>query len=30
MPFIGLQVVGLTLVVIFPEIALLLPRVLGN
>ncbi len=30
MPFIGLQVVGLALVVIFPEIALLLPRVLGN
>jgi tripartite ATP-independent transporter DctM subunit len=30
LPFIGLQIIGLTLVIMFPEIALFLPRVLGD
>lgn len=30
LPFIGLQIIGLTLVILFPEIVLFLPRVLGG
>ena len=30
LPFIGLQIIGLTLVMVFPEIVLVLPRVLGG
>jgi tripartite ATP-independent transporter DctM subunit len=30
LPFIGLQIVGLTLVILFPEIVLILPRLLGD
>ena len=29
-PFICLQIIGLTLVIIFPEIVLFLPRLLGG
>jgi len=30
LPFIGLQIIGLTLVIVFPEIVLVLPRLLGG
>jgi tripartite ATP-independent transporter DctM subunit len=30
LPFIGLQIIGLALVIMFPEIALFLPRLLGG
>jgi len=30
LPFIVLQVIGLTLVIVFPEIVLFLPRILGD
>ena len=30
LPFIGLQIIGLTLVIIFPEIVLFLPRLMGG
>ena len=29
-PWIGLQIIGLTIVLLFPEIALILPRLVGN
>ena len=30
LPFIGLQIIGLTLVMVFPEIVLVLPRLIGG
>ena len=30
LPFIGLQIIGLTLVMIFPDIVLYIPRVIGG